>query len=235
MRRKLVFLFFLCLLAAGGYWLYRNYYKLFQPGRSDIYTPAKYVKLKEALRLGREKLARDGGNVVEKAGLSFTTFVKDSIFPFWYGTDWDFHGTTEIPGNGSIACGYFVTTVLRDAGVKLDRSRLAQCASEEMIKALVPAKSIKRFSNVSIGEFEKAVKKWGDGIYLVGLDNHTGFIVCSGGNVEFVHSGGGYPPHVLVQKPAEAALLAKSKYRVLAKLTGSETFLQKWIKGEKFK
>jgi len=39
--------------------------------------------------------------------------VDAEIFPFWYGTEWDFNGTTQQPGTGRIACGYFVSTVLQ--------------------------------------------------------------------------------------------------------------------------
>lgn len=225
----------------GGCWIYNNYHAVLKPGyHSKIYTPEKYLRLKDSLNIEREMLkasfvsSRDKKTLLDSARNMFASSLSDKLFPFWYGTDWAFHGTTQVPGEGSIACGYFVTTVLRDAGVRIDRTKLAQCASEEMIKTLVPEKNIKRFSNISIDEFEKAVKKWGDGAYVVGLDNHTGFIICSNQRVRFVHSGGGYPLRVISQEPSEANLLAQSKYRVLAKLTGSEIFLEKWVKGEKF-
>src|ERR1700741_5295000 len=57
-------------------------------------------------------------------------FLRDSLLPCWYGTPWGFYGTTEEPGQGTIACGYFVTTVLRDAGCSLQRIKLAQYPSE---------------------------------------------------------------------------------------------------------
>jgi hypothetical protein len=241
MKKLLVLAITLLALSYGGCWVYNNYHDVVNPGyHSKIYTPEKYIKLKDSLRMEREAIAAaflsspDKRSVIDRARKTFTTSVTDKLFPFWYGTDWAFHGTSQVPGEGSIACGYFVTTVLRDAGVKIDRVKLAQCASEEMIKSLVPAKSIKRFSNISIDEFEKAVKKWGDGVYVVGLDNHTGFIICSRQKVTFVHSGGGVPLRVIAQAPADAKLLADSKYRVLARLSESETFLEKWAKGEKF-
>lgn len=74
----------------------------------------------------------------------FTQTITQTILPSWVGTKWDFNGTTQIPQQGSIACGYFVTTVLQDGGVKLNRVKLAQCASEQMITTLVQPKLIKR-------------------------------------------------------------------------------------------
>ncbi len=48
------------------------------------------------------------------------TLVED-IFNYWYGTPWDFNGTTNIPNQGSIACGYFVTTTLKHLGFNIPR------------------------------------------------------------------------------------------------------------------
>src|SRR5688500_17600336 len=55
--------------------------------------------------------------VIDEARAYLTQSVYNEVFPYWYGTGWDFNGTTETPGQGKIACGYFVSTVLRDAGL----------------------------------------------------------------------------------------------------------------------
>src|SRR6188474_3208784 len=47
--------------------------------------------------------------------------IRDSLFTCWLGTPWDFYGTTQTPGKGKIACGYFVTTLLRDMGASVNR------------------------------------------------------------------------------------------------------------------
>src|SRR4029453_1954809 len=52
--------------------------------------------------------------------------IRDSLFVCWYGTAWDFNGITEEPGKGKIACGYFVTTILRDLGIPVKRYKHAQ-------------------------------------------------------------------------------------------------------------
>lgn len=61
---------------------------------------------------------------------AFCSLIVEEIIAYLIGTKWDYNRTTEIPRTGSIACEYFVTTVLRDAGVRLSRSKLAQLASE---------------------------------------------------------------------------------------------------------
>lgn len=155
--------------------------------------------------------------------------IDDEIFPFWYGTPWDFNGTTQTPGEGKIACGYFVTTILRDAGVQLARVRLAQQASEQIIRSLTTNNHIRRFSNVAIERFVEEVRGWGAGVYVVGLDIHTGFIVVSGSDVSFVHASYVSPRAVVKENALESQILAGSKYRVLGKLTEDDDFLLKWL------
>jgi hypothetical protein len=104
----------------------------------------------------------------------FTSAVIETIVPSWIGTAWDFNGTSEKPKQGSIACGYFVTTVLRDAGLPIARTRLAQCASEQMITSLVQSKYISHYRNVLLEDFIQAIQKQGNGLFIVGLDKHTG-------------------------------------------------------------
>ena len=157
--------------------------------------------------------------------------VRDDLFPRWYGTPWDYNGTTQTPGEGAIACGYFVTTVLRDAGFRLERVRLAQVPSETMIKALVPETQIRRFSDVSLEDFVAAVRDEGPGLFLVGLDLHTGFLVNEAGEVSFVHASY-VPPRRVFREPAlTSPILGASRYRVVGKLTGSDRVLERWLAG----
>lgn len=153
----------------------------------------------------------------------------NAIFPRWYGTAWDFNGTTEVPGQGKIACGYFVSTVLRDAGWKVQRTRLAQQASENIILSLTGEPYIKRFRRVAIGDFVKAVQDWGPGIFVVGLDVHTGFIVNDGDEVYFVHASYAEPFVVVKEKALDSKILQASKYRVLGRITADDTFIAKWL------
>ena len=144
-----------------------------------------------------------------------------AIHENWMGTKWDFSGVTRTPRQGAIACGYFVTTTLEQAGVKLERVRLAQVASEQMILALTKRETVKRYSNASLDAFLTGVKQQGEGYYIVGLDNHTGFLkVTSQGEVKFIHSGPGRG--VVNERPEGAPELAGSKYRVTGKLTPVE-------------
>ena len=155
-----------------------------------VYTPEKYEDVKTSVQSQNKK---DLAYIIDK-----------KLLPYWLGTTWNFNGTTQVPGEGSIACGYFVTTLLRDAGVKLERVKLAQMASED---------------NTGINDFVSSVKKQGYGLYVVGLDLHTGFVLCdSASDVYFIHSSG-IPPYCVVKEAGlTSPLLINSAYRVLGKL-----------------
>jgi hypothetical protein len=160
----------------------------------------------------------------------FVTAITQNIIPSWIGTAWDFNGVTQTPQQGAIACGYFVTTVLQDGGVNLARIKLAQCASEQMITTLVPTKYISRFSNLPITNFVANVKNQGYGLYIVGLDNHTGFIYNDGSTIYFIHSTFVGSKNVQQEKAESSIVLASSKYKVLGKISADENFLNRWIK-----
>lgn len=214
MRLKLILLLISILCVR----IYLKYVKITPslPGyHTFYYTPKKY-------KLIVDKVQENQSN--EKLIENF-----EKLMPFWSGTMWSFSGKTEMPGEGSIACGYFVTTVLRDLGVNLNRNRLAQLPSEGMIRDLVSEKSIQRFNKVPIHNFVKDVKKSGKGLYVVGLDTHTGFILFDDRGVWFIHASGSFPFCVVKQKASEANILMKSKYRVLGKLSDDKQFIEKYI------
>lgn len=143
--------------------------------------------------------------------------VLAGIHEEWMGTAWTFSGTSQTPGQGSIACGYFVTTTLEQAGVELERVRLAQAASETMILGTTESESVRRYRDAPLDAFLEGVRSQGEGYYIVGLDNHTGFLkVESTGEVAFVHSGPGRG--VVSENPADSPELARSRYRVTGKL-----------------
>ena len=159
----------------------------------------------------------------------FAKIVVETIIPGWIGTTWNFNGTTQTPQQGGIACGYFVTTVLRDAGLNLARVKLSQCASEQMILALVQPKYVQRFRNVTMDKFMGPIIQQGFGLYVVGLDNHTGFIYNDGEEIYFIHSS--YVGTGAVQKDKAATnwILEKSKYKVLGKISADEKVLERWM------
>ena len=160
----------------------------------------------------------------------FTDAVVKTIVPAWIGTPWDFNGITETPGQGKIACGYFVTTVLRDAGItNIARIKLAQAASQNIIKAMTTSSHIKMCCNKPLTDFITLVKVNGYGLYVVGLDNHTGFIYNDGKEVYFIHSSVAGTRDVQLEKAATSSVLNNSKYKMVGKISDNEVLLNRWV------
>jgi hypothetical protein len=172
--------------------------------------------------------------VLDKAGDTFTQIFDEYITPAWMGTPWDFNGTTQAPGKGRIACGYFVTTILRDAGVKLNRVKLAQCASGKIIGNLISKANTGYLGQLSYDDFIKKIKGYGRGVYIVGLDFHTGFLLHDGREVYFVHSNYINRKGVVKETMATSAALRASKYRLVGRLTQDTPFLTGWLSGKQF-
>lgn len=152
--------------------------------------------------------------------------VNDSIYNYWKGTTWAFHGMSRTPGEGSIACGYFVTNTLADLDFKIERIKLAQCISGDMIKALCT--DIHSFNGIT--NFKAYMEKQPDNsVYIVGLDFHTGYVVKESGQSYFLHSN--YIEHegVVKEKIEESRALQKNKFFMIGSLTSNKQLLQKWV------
>ncbi len=156
--------------------------------------------------------------------------ITHDFFDQWYGTEWDFNGTTRTPRKGKIACGYFITTVLLDAGFKIPRVKWAQQASEYYITRMTS--EVKRFSNKTPEYMKDYFRNQPDGLFVVGLDSHVGFVFKSGSKVTFTHASY-YDPEVGVQTEElnDDNPFTKSAYRVVGRILNQE-MIRKWILGE---
>jgi len=165
-------------------------------------------------------------SVVEEAQQYLLTISGD-FFKSWYNTPWTFHGHSQTPGEGSIACGYFVTTTLRDMGFNIPRIKWAQQASEYMIKKVTA--DIKRFQQKPMKDVVDYIKEKGEGLYIVGLDSHVGYIYCINGKMSFVHANYYRPQIGVMSEPLIGRNpLNDSKYRVIGKIYDKE-MVRNWI------
>ncbi len=156
--------------------------------------------------------------------------ITGEIVPAWAGTPWNFYGTSETPGEGTIACGYFVSTVLRDAGFHVSRAGLAQQASERIVKTLAPRDRILRFRRTSPANVVVSVRAaQGDGLYVVGMDYHVGFLVLDGARADLCHSAF-VPPRHVVCEPAETSPGFQSAYYVVGPAL-PDARLEDWLAG----
>ena len=197
----------------------------------------RYQELKTRMNKQREGFKKDLGHrnmseVIPVAKKYLYKTLNDSLFHFWLDTKWDFNGITEIPRSGSIACGYFVTTTLRHAGFKIDRVKLAQQAASIIINTLCDQKSIKIFSNKNLTGLKEYFKSIDEGLYIIGLDNHVGFIQKKDTSAYMIHSSGVSPHKVMIQNIHECGPVLWSSFHMIGNLLGNKNVLEKWIKGE---
>ena len=243
-RTKLYVLLVIALCTAGGIAFFAGPTDLerVNRGHATDATPDSYNYKEMLAKLETERLRlasryqraspTERTALINEARTILTRSIYDQLFPAWYGTAWDFNGTTETPQQGKIACGYFVSTVLRDAGWKVERVRLAQQASENIILSLTTDSFVRRFRRVAIGDFVSAVKESGTGIYIVGLDNHVGFIMNTGDDVYFIHSSYVDPYMVVKEKAIDSRILAASNYRVLGNVFADDLLIGNWLTGK---
>ena len=164
----------------------------------------------------------------EKSEVSKVLFVyaKDSIFHAWMGTPWDFNGTSEVPQEGQIACGYFVTTIIRDLGFKIERVKLAQQVSSAIINMYCIG--IRHF--VDMEKMIAECSKQSNSVFIVGLDFHTGFLLNDHGKLYFIHASYGNPQCVVKEIAAESAVLASSKTFMTGDFLNETIVSQYWNK-----
>lgn len=210
-------------------------------GKSQpVPDPARYQELKTSLERKRQKLARrylaagrshEISRVLEEARATLEEEVP-KLMRCWLGTEWDFNGTTQIPGEGKIACGYYVSTVMQDAGFKVERIRLAQQPSQNIIETFLPRNQMHVRSNMNYDRFLEEVAARGPGIRIVGLDKHVAFlIVTTEGDIRFIHSSGGPTKSVVDQDREAASTLQRSRYRVTGNIFGSDEVIHEWLFG----
>lgn len=197
-----------------------------------------YAERKTALESTRTSLAaryavasgEERAAVVKEAREAVLKSVTTELFPAWYGTPWEFYGTTETPGEGTIACGYFVSTVLRDAGFRVERVKLAQQASEHILLSFTPSKTLSRFSDKPVTDVVAKVAAGGESLWIVGLDYHVGFLWNDGSDVWMCHSSYLGAAGVVCEDAATSPAM-ESRYRVVGRLLADD-MMDAWLQGK---
>ena len=172
--------------------------------------------------------------------------LEEAVFPVWLGTTWGFYGTAEEPHKGKVACGYFVVNTLRGLGFRFPENHIARTRvgnkrifdfaklpAGRMIRKLAHRTDIKAFSRKPIASLLPSLQKLGEGIYILGLDFHVGFILYDGKKAYFWHSsyeGDGKIGWVKRERLVRSTVAGSSKYRVFGKL--SLATHQGWLLGK---
>ncbi len=180
----------------------------------------------------RQATSGDKARLEQQANDYLFGLLTDSggVFHHWMGTEWDYNGITTEPLKGEIACGYFVTTPLKQLGFNLNRYKIAQQYSHSIANTLCAKGSVKSYNDLDIVLERINAKK--NSLYVVGLDNHVGFLVNIKGEVFFIHSDYITDGVVKESPKASIALLSSNLYVVGNLLGNNPELVKKWLKGE---
>lgn len=203
--------------------------------------PVTYAVLVDEIGYHRRKLANQyhaaetdaARKVVLQSAKNLLELTMPQLMRCWLGTPWDFNGTASTPGAGKVACGYFVSTIMRDAGFDVHRVRLAQQPSQNILRTFLPRNQLQITVEMDYHDYMQSMRMRPHGIYIIGLDRHVGFIVNNTAGVRFIHSGG-VSHRVVNESEAEAQSIRNSHYRVIGNLTTNAELLRKWLLQKSF-
>lgn len=197
-----------------------------------------YSSIKSSINTSRKQLSQsykistNKSETLQQVREKFTNQLTNEIIPQWYGTKWSFDGYTEIPKTGSIACGYFVSTTLRDMGFNLNRYKLAQKAPYHEAKVIACGTTIETLQKKSKEELKSYfLKNKKDGLYFIGLDLHVGYILKDKENVYLIHSNFINNTGPVKEKIEDCKVLNSSVYH-FCDITYNDVLLKKWLNNE---
>lgn len=175
--------------------------------------------------LNTQKSRIDSGDYGAGAHLLFDV-IHHKMFAYWHGTTWDFNGTTQTPGKGEIACGYFLTTVMKHTGFDIKRVWMAQQASSVLIKAYC--------SNINTSNSLDKVKQYlskqpDNSVFIVGLDSHTGFVTKKGSEYYLIHSNYIGREGVVKEKLDDAQVLNHNSFFMIGNVSQNRPVIQQWM------
>jgi hypothetical protein len=199
----------------------------------------------ESKRLVLRDRYRQASSVAERRALRqrarelVLTALTDDIFPVWLGTPWGLgpSSTAIRPHQAGkvVGCSYFVTAALLNAGLRLSsRARFAQAPSLLMQRALTAdPRQLRRMAGMPMPRLERRLLAMGDGVYIIGLNIHTGFLVVRHRQVRVVHASYTPPQEVVDEPLGTSRVMANSAQRgyVVTPLFADDRLVDHWLAG----
>ncbi len=200
---------------------------------ADQYQEARKRLFTQRLKLEASS-KKSASHARADARKAILDYLDQSAFPAWSGTPWAFYGTTTTPGQGTVACGYFVSTVLDQAGFKIERVVLAQLASAYLVRSLARGSRVERIAPKGNAEALAQIRKrFGDGLLVIGFDYHVGFLRLDGGRAQFCHASYLGPASVTCEDPVASGAFASRVYVVGDVL--NDQLVDDWMAGRTVK
>ena len=201
--------------------------------KTDLDTDS-YVSTKaeiDQLRMQLSKRHRQGRISIDDVKTEFTNLLVDKILPYWYGTPWSFEGHTAVPNQGNIACGYFISTTLRDMGLRLNRYKLAQKSPIDEARTIscgVDINSIMQESREKA--FEEIDCYTQEGLYFIGFDKeHVGYLLKREGQLFLIHSNYFFPGSVCIEPFVDSRVFNSFYKFYLVDISNNDILIQRWL------
>ena len=206
----------------------------FLGGSNYVATKRNLVKLRSRLNQRKALIVSPNEKVkfIDSISGVFTANLLNEIVPYWYGTEWDFEGHTSIPNIGQIACGYFVSTTLKDMGLKMNRYRFAQADPLTEAKSYaIDTANFYEFERENFNNLAELLSALKGGLYFVGLDNHVGYFYKKDGKHYFIHANF-VDGKVMIEVAERSIAFTSSKY-YFAKISSNRALALKWVMGSR--
>lgn len=169
--------------------------------------------------------------LLKEAGKDLEGLLVQGLFPYWYGTPWDFNGISNVPGEGQIACGYFVSTTLKHVGLSLNRYKVAQQSSKRACEIFARGEKVMKISPEGVEALKLKLENLEAGLYCVGLDYHVGFLLKRKDRYFFIHSTYFGADGVVIE-PIETSMAFYSQTYYLSPITTNMVLVRDWVEGK---
>lgn len=197
-------------------------------GYEASYTASKKSVAATKSRIHLDRISEDSLSHL------FTNLLTEKIIPHWLGTLWSFEGHTLVPGSGEIACGYFVSTTLKDVGFNLDRYKFAQQLPIHEAKTLALGNPLLEINSTSTDERIATLRDTlKEGIYFLGFDqNHVGYIQKKNNDLFVIHSNYIGAEGVVIEKIEDSQVFSYYDRIYIADISRNRALLSKWARNE---
>lgn len=200
------------------------------------------AKTREALasRYEQAGTSAERGEIRAEARRALEDTIVEDLFPAWLGMPWgmgkDSTATRPHEPEMKVGCSYFVTSVLISAGVELEnRFTFAQAPAIHIQRSLAPGDDqLHTHFSIPATKLRDRIASLGEGLYIIGLDTHVGFVVVRAGEVRFVHASYTGARVVTDEPLAEAKAIHNSRPKgyFVTPLFQDGRLVDMWLRGQ---
>ena len=197
-------------------------------------------------RLNKASCRQEKDAVRAEARQYVVQAIVEKIIPAWLGVPWTMaviddglqpNATVPFEAGKGISCSWFLVSVLRNAGLRFVSPRaFAGSIAVHFQYALSPRDAdLHRFFHVTPSRLAEKIASLGDGLYVIGLNCHIGFVHVAGDRVRILHSSYISPATVVIEPLIESPAVSASQEAgyVVSPLFQDIRLIDYWLTGNK--